>query len=323
MSELSGDLSSLLFSSYFGDTNTFTVGGVEYHGAISYLKAGLQFADRITTVSPTYSREIRTAEVGMGLDGLLRSRASALFGILNGIDTTVWNPADDPHIVATYTSETIAARAGNKAALQKRLALDSKPDVLVFGVVSRLSWQKGLDLLIASLPGLLEHHAQLALLGSGDRELEDAFASAQSAHPGRIGCVIGYDEELAHLIQAGADALLIPSRFEPCGLTQLYALRYGTPPPQPCLVSWVETKGCAGSSASSRSKRCPRSGTCPASRRSSTRRSERSSWGRRPSGRRRSRGTSPSWCASVKARCGPKSRSRRATRSTSLPPYLA
>jgi starch synthase len=209
---------------------SFAVGGVEYHGAISYLKAGLQFADRITTVSPTYSREIRTAEVGMGLDGLLRSRASALFGILNGIDTTVWNPADDPHIVATYTSETIAARAGNKAALQKRLALDSKPDVLVFGVVSRLSWQKGLDLLIASLPGLLEHHAQLALLGSGDRELEDAFASAQSAHPGRIGCVIGYDEELAHLIQAGADALLIPSRFEPCGLTQLCALRYGAIP---------------------------------------------------------------------------------------------
>ena len=209
---------------------SFAVGGVEYHGAISYLKAGLQFADRITTVSPTYSREIRTPEAGMGLDGLLRSRGSALFGILNGIDTTVWNPADDPHIAATYTPETIAARARNKAALQQRLALDSKPDVLVFGVVSRLSWQKGLDLLIASLPTLLEHHAQLALLGSGDRELEDAFASAQSAHPGRIGCVIGYDEELAHLIQAGADALLIPSRFEPCGLTQLCALRYGAIP---------------------------------------------------------------------------------------------
>jgi starch synthase len=142
----------------------------------------------------------------------------------------VWNPADDSHIAATYTSQTIAARARNKAALQKRLALDSKPDALVFGVVSRLSWQKGLDLLIASLPRLLEHPAQLVLLGSGDRELEDAFASAQSAHPGRIGCVIGYDENLAHLIQAGADALLIPSRFEPCGLTQLCALRYGAIP---------------------------------------------------------------------------------------------
>jgi len=209
---------------------SFAVGGVEYHGAISYLKAGLQFADRITTVSPTYSREIRAPEAGMGLEGLLRSRASALFGILNGIDTTVWNPADDSRIAATYTSQSIAARARNKAALQKRLGLDSKPDALVFGVVSRLSWQKGLDLLIVSLPALLEHHAQLALLGSGDRELEDAFASAQSAHPGRIGCVIGYDENLAHRIQAGADALLIPSRFEPCGLTQLCALRYGAIP---------------------------------------------------------------------------------------------
>jgi starch synthase len=209
---------------------SFNVSGVEYHGAISYLKAGLQFADRITTVSPTYSREIRAPEAGMGLEGLLRSRASALFGILNGIDTTVWNPAEDSHIAVTYTSETVAARASNKAALQNRVALDSNPDALVFGVISRLSWQKGLDLLIATLPTLLEHNAQLALLGSGDRELEEGFASTQSAHPGRIGCVIGYDEQLAHLIQAGADALLIPSRFEPCGLTQLCALRYGAIP---------------------------------------------------------------------------------------------
>jgi starch synthase len=209
---------------------SFVVGGVEYHGAISYLKAGLQFADRITTVSPTYSREIRMPEAGMGLEGLLRSRAAALVGILNGIDTSVWNPADDPHIAATYTSESIAARAANKAALQNRVALDRNPDTLVFGVISRLSWQKGLDLLILTLPTLLAHNAQLALLGSGDRELEEAFASTQSAHPGRIGCVIGYDERLAHLIQAGADALLIPSRFEPCGLTQLCALRYGAIP---------------------------------------------------------------------------------------------
>jgi starch synthase len=211
--------------------DSFTIGGVEYHGAISYLKAGLQFADRITTVSPTYSREIRTPEAGMGLDGLLRARAPVLFGILNGIDTTVWDPAEDSRITATYTSsKTIAARARNKAALQSRVALDANPDALVFGVISRLSWQKGLDLLIAALPTLLARSAGLALLGSGDRELEDAFASAQLAHPGRIGCVIGYDESLAHLIQAGADALLIPSRFEPCGLTQLCALRYGAIP---------------------------------------------------------------------------------------------
>jgi len=210
--------------------DSFSIGGVEYHGAISYLKAGLQFADRITTVSPTYSREILTPEAGMGFDGMLRTRVAALSGILNGIDDAVWNPADDPRIAATYTAQAIEARGRNKAALQSRLGLDSKPDTLVFGVVSRLSWQKGLDLLIAALPTLLEHGAELGLLGSGDQELEDAFASAQSAHPGRIGCVIGYDESLAHLIQAGADALLIPSRFEPCGLTQLCALRYGAIP---------------------------------------------------------------------------------------------
>lgn len=208
----------------------FAIGGVEYHGAISYLKAGLQFADRITTVSPTYGREICTPEAGMGFDGLLRMRGSVLSGILNGIDTKVWNPADDAHVAATYTSKTIARRARNKAALQSRLALEANPEALVFGVVSRLSWQKGLDLLIAVLPTLLERNAALAVLGSGDRELEDAFAAAQSAHPGRIGCMIGYDEGLAHQIQAGADALLVPSRFEPCGLTQLCALRYGAIP---------------------------------------------------------------------------------------------
>jgi starch synthase len=208
----------------------FSIDGVEYHGQISYLKAGLQFADRITTVSPTYSREILHPEEGMGFDGLLRARGSALSGILNGIDDTVWNPANDARIASTYTAQTIEARAGNKEALQRRLGLDGKAGALLFGVVSRLTSQKGLDLLVAALPTLLAHGGQLALLGSGDHALEDAFRSAQSAHPGRIGCVIGYDESLAHLIQAGADALLIPSRFEPCGLTQLCALRYGAIP---------------------------------------------------------------------------------------------
>jgi len=210
--------------------DAFSIDGVEYHGQISYLKAGLQFADRITTVSPTYSREILTAEAGMGFDGLLRARGSALSGILNGIDDAVWNPANDARIAATYTAQTIAARAGNKQALQRRLGLDDGADAPLFGVISRLTSQKGLDLLAAALPTVLEHGGQLALLGSGDHELEDAFRSAQSAHPGRIGCVIGYDESLAHLIQAGADALLVPSRFEPCGLTQLCALRYGAIP---------------------------------------------------------------------------------------------
>jgi starch synthase len=208
----------------------FSIGGVEYHGQIGYLKAGLQFADRITTVSPTYAREILDPAAGMGLDGLLRQRASVLSGILNGIDDTVWNPADDTRIAVTYDANTIAARAANKAALQQRLGLDGKADTLLFGVVSRLTAQKGLDLLNQVLPTLLGLGAELALLGSGDRDLEEAFTTAQSAHPGRIGCVIGYDESLAHLIQAGADALLVPSRFEPCGLTQLCALRYGAIP---------------------------------------------------------------------------------------------
>jgi starch synthase len=211
-------------------SEAFALDGVEYFGSISYLKAGLQFADRITTVSPTYAREILNPEAGMGFDGMLRARGSALSGILNGIDVTEWNPSHDARLAFGYTAQTIEARAGNKAALQRRLGLDEKAGALLFGVVSRLSQQKGLDLLTVALPALLGHGAQLALLGSGDQELEDAFASAQSAHPGRISCVIGYDESLAHMIQAGADALLVPSRFEPCGLTQLCALRYGAIP---------------------------------------------------------------------------------------------
>jgi starch synthase len=210
--------------------HSFTPSGVEYHGSISYLKAGLQFADRITTVSPTYSREIRTPAGGMGLDGLLRARAAALSGILNGIDVAVWDPADDQYLAANYRASTLKARSRNKAALQRRLGLESRPEALLFGVVSRLSCQKGLDLLAAVIPSLLERDAQLALLGVGDDDLEQAFASAQSAHPERIGCFIGYDETLAHLVQAGADALVVPSRFEPCGLTQLCALRYGAIP---------------------------------------------------------------------------------------------
>ena len=210
--------------------HSFTPSGVEYYGSVSYLKAGLQFADRITTVSPTYGREIRTPAGGMGLDGLLRARAGVLTGILNGIDVGVWNPADDQHLAANYGANSLKSRSRNKAALQRRLGLEPRLEALLFGVVSRLSWQKGLDLLAAVVPSLLEYDAQLALLGVGDHDLEHAFASAQSAHPGRVGCFIGYDEALAHLLQAGADALIVPSRFEPCGLTQLCALRYGTIP---------------------------------------------------------------------------------------------
>lgn len=208
----------------------FGIDGVEYYGGIGYLKAGLALSDRITTVSPTYAAEIRTPEGGMGLDGLLRARAGAVHGILNGIDDKVWNPADDPHIPAPYDTRKLKARAVDKRALQDRFGLDPDPDALLFGVISRLSWQKGLDLLLADVGTILGLGAQLVVLGAGEPALEDGFTAVAATHAGRIGCSIGYDEPLAHLIQAGSDALIVPSRFEPCGLTQLCALRYGAVP---------------------------------------------------------------------------------------------
>jgi starch synthase len=209
---------------------SFTIHGVEYYGTISFLKAGLQFADRITTVSPTYAIEIQGDEGGMGLGGLLRERSRVLSGILNGIDISVWNPETDPHIAARFSTKELESRAANKAALQRRLGLDPSPDALLLGVISRLSWQKGLDLLLENVPTILNEGMQLALLGSGDQDLQDRYQAVSTANIGRIAVVIGYDEALAHLIQAGADALVVPSRFEPCGLTQLCALRYGAVP---------------------------------------------------------------------------------------------
>jgi starch synthase len=208
----------------------FTPDGVEYYGDIGYLKAGLRLADRITTVSPTYAAEILTPEGGMGLDGLLRGRADKLSGILNGVDVAIWDPGRDPLIAASYGADDLAGRAATRADLQARLGLEPDGRALIVGVVSRLSWQKGLDLLLASLPTLIEEGAQLALLGSGDEDLRIGFAAAAARHPGRIACEFIYDEPLAHAIQAGADAILVPSRFEPCGLTQLCALRYGAIP---------------------------------------------------------------------------------------------
>ena len=208
---------------------SFAIDGVEYYGTIGFLKAALQLADRITTVSPTYAIEIRGGENGMGLDGLLRSRGDAVSGILNGIDTQVWNPADDRYLVAQYDARHLVSRMRNKAALQQRMDLTVDPRVPLFGVVSRLSWQKGLDLLAEAVP-TLAGLGQLALLGAGDQALEEKYTTAAETHAGRVGCVLGYDEELAHMIQAGVDVLLVPSRFEPCGLTQLCALRYGAVP---------------------------------------------------------------------------------------------
>jgi len=209
---------------------SFTIDGVEYFGGIGFLKAGLQFSDRITTVSPTYAVEIQEPDAGMGLDGLLRARSAVLSGILNGIDISVWNPGTDPRIASPFSVNTLADRAANKTALQRRFDLPLAPDAFLLGVISRLSWQKGLDLLLESLPLDLGRGVQLVLLGNGDRDLEAGYSAAAKSYPDQIGVLIGYDESLAHLIQAGADALVVPSRFEPCGLTQLCALRYGAIP---------------------------------------------------------------------------------------------
>lgn len=226
-----GQFDSSLLNALRLPPNSFTMTGVEYYGSIGFLKAGLQLADRITTVSPTYAMEIRGAEAGMGLEGLLRQRGADLFGILNGLDAAAWDPAVDAHIPAPYARDKAqAARAINKKALQTRLGLRPDPRALVFGVVSRLSWQKGLDLLLDAMPTLLGLGAQLALLGSGEPALQDGFAHAAAQTPGHVGAAFAYDDPLAHLIQAGCDALLVPSRFEPCGLTQLAALRYGAIP---------------------------------------------------------------------------------------------
>jgi starch synthase len=210
--------------------NAFRIEGAEFHGMVGYLKAGLALADAITTVSPTYAAEIQTPEFGMGFDGLLRHRSKNLHGILNGIDDAIWNPATDSLIASKFDVDHLAGRPINKAALQTQYGLERDPDALLFGVISRLSWQKGLDMLLPALDTLAALGAQLVILGAGEPDLEHQFRAAAAAHPGRIACFIGYDEARAHQLQAGIDAILIPSRFEPCGLTQLCALRYGALP---------------------------------------------------------------------------------------------
>jgi starch synthase len=203
--------------------------GVEYYGGVGYLKAGLQAASVITTVSPTYAQEIRTPEFGMGLDGMMNVRAGDLQGIVNGIDTDIWNPETDPHLARKFSARSLKARKANKAALEERFGLNRGEGPL-FSVISRLTWQKGMDILVGTVDGLVAAGGRLVVLGSGDAALEGALLAAASRHRGRIGFVVGYNEPLSHLLQGGADAILIPSRFEPCGLTQLYGLRYGCVP---------------------------------------------------------------------------------------------
>jgi len=209
--------------------HAMAIDGIEYHGGISFLKAGLAAASAITTVSPTYAREIREPGFGMGLEGLIRGRDGHVSGIVNGIDTAVWNPATDPALAAPYTVRTLAKRAANTRALEAEFGLD-RGDGPVFVVISRLTWQKGMDVLLEAADHLVGIGGRLALLGSGDPALESGFHAAAARHPGRLAVRIGYDEALSHRMLGGGDAILVPSRFEPCGLTQLYGLAYGCVP---------------------------------------------------------------------------------------------
>jgi starch synthase len=204
--------------------------GLEYHGQMSFMKAGLKFAQRITTVSPRYAHEITTHEFGCGLDGVIRGRGDDVSGILNGIDDALWNPAADSAIPQRYQTGQMAGKLACRRALQAELGLDTDEQALLITIVSRLTAQKGVDLLLAALPDLLRQGVQLAVQGTGEAALEAAFQMAARAHPGRVHVYLGYDESRAHRLIAGADMIAVPSRFEPCGLTQMYGLRYGTLP---------------------------------------------------------------------------------------------
>jgi starch synthase len=211
-------------------TRLLSAAGLEYHGQLSFMKAGLKFASRVTTVSPNYAREIATHEFGCGLDGVVRERGASVVGILNGIDDGLWNPATDPAIAALYDAERLQGKQRCRAALQVELGLQRDDDALLLTVVSRLTAQKGLDLVLAVMPDLVAAGVQFAVQGTGEPALEAAFRMAQQAHPGRVHVHVGYDEARAHRLVAGADVIAVPSRFEPCGLTQMYGLRYGTLP---------------------------------------------------------------------------------------------
>ncbi len=208
----------------------FDMHGVEFHGYLSFLKAGLHYADRIVTVSPTYAREIQSTEMGYGMQGLLTVRNGDVSGILNGIDEKEWDPATDKYLAARYDSRDLKLKAAGKRALQQRLGLEVNEQAPLLGVVSRLTYQKGLDMLLECLPRLLDGGAQLAVLGSGEADLERRYQHLEQRYPGHVSVNVRFDEGLSHQIMAGADIFLMPSRFEPCGLNQMYGMRYGTPP---------------------------------------------------------------------------------------------
>ena len=210
--------------------HSFSIQGMEFYGNLSYLKAGLFYADRISTVSPSYAEEIQREPLGMGLQGLLAARHADLHGVLNGIDTAEWNPASDGHLPDHYSVRALAGKKRCKQKLQEEMGLAQEAQAPLFGVIARMTHQKGLDLILAVAEGIVDRGGQLVMLGTGDKALERAVRDTAARHPGRVACFIGYDEGLSHRIEAGADSFLMPSRFEPCGLNQMYSLRYGTPP---------------------------------------------------------------------------------------------
>ena len=213
------------------DPSLFTPQGVEFWGRVNFLKAGLVFADRIVTVSPTYAEEIKTSELGYGLEGVLQERSRDLLGILNGIDVEEWNPARDPHIATPYTREFLEGKRHCKAALMKAAGFDAEDLARpVIGIVSRFVTQKGFDILFEAIDALLAEDAILVALGTGEPEHEARFRELADAYPEQVAVRLTYDNKLAHFIEAGADLFLMPSRYEPCGLNQMYSLRYGTIP---------------------------------------------------------------------------------------------
>lgn len=208
----------------------FILDGFEYYDQLSFLKAGIFYADSLSTVSPSYALEIQTEEFGFGLQGLLAKRGDELHGILNGIEMDEWNPGTDPYLIKKYTATRIAGKKEVKKALQKSLGLNNDANAPLLGIVSRLTYQKGLDLLLPNIQRLIDEGCQFALLGSGESSLEAAFSIFAHDNPGKMSVTIGYNEPLSHQIMAGCDMFIMPSRFEPCGLNQMYGLAYGTLP---------------------------------------------------------------------------------------------
>ncbi len=208
----------------------YSIDGLEFYGRMSFLKAGIYYARRITTVSPNYAREIQTDELGFGMQGLLQVRTEDVTGILNGIDTDEWNPASDRYLPFRFSTRNMTGKAKNKRALQELLGLQADEGIPLLAAVSRMTFQKGLDLLIEIAPRLLEVPVQIVMLGTGERQIQEQALSLAARYPGKFAAIIGFDEGLSHHIEAAADMFVMPSRFEPCGLNQFYSQRYGTPP---------------------------------------------------------------------------------------------